>query len=46
MSGETIRCADRREFDKLPQARINRADKIIVGDVVVKNRHGPVVGKA
>ena len=36
--GETIRCADRREFDKLPAARVANAAKVIVGDIVVIDR--------
>lgn len=36
--GETIRCADRREFDKLSAARVANAAKVIVGDTVVIDR--------
>lgn len=36
--GETIRCDNRREFDKLPPARVAKAAKVIVGGTVVIDR--------
>ncbi len=42
----TIECRDRYEFERLSMDQVANAHKIIVGGVVVKNRDGPVGGRA